>query len=620
MLDNPTDLGLETRQIVVKIFDDEQLVFSTDLSVPLELGRQSAGEPQPYCRIKTTTGARVVIARLRETTISRRHVHMQRQPSGRIRIVNRSKAALIEVDSIGLLQAGESCDVETPALLSLGTRVIRLVPEQVDKTPQFHELAQAALPPGRDRENLTLFADLVSNQSSEVLPETMIGWLRSVMDMFQSAANSADFLSKAARSLVDIVNLDSAAVLRYVDDKWQVEHLHFRLGNALQDEWRPSRTILEQVRRQKHTSLEIPENNLRASHSLAGVSALVAAPILDQRGEVIGALYGDRQSVGSRGGLPKISELEAMLVDLLASGVAAGLARLEQEQVAMAARVQFEQFFTPQLARKLESEPDMLEGKEAEVSVLFCDLRGFSRITERIGPARAIAWVRDVLGALSDCVIDHQGVVVDYIGDEVMAMWGAPELQPNQAQLAARAALQMIGKLPALNQRWEAEIGEPVALGIGLHTGMAMVGNTGTHVKFKYGALGNTVNLASRVQGATKHVNSPLLITGATAEQLDAKFHTRRLCQVRVVNIAEPVTLYELAFAAPPAWLQLKQQYEEALATFEDGRFLAATRISARLLDECPEDGPTRALLLRAVSALSEASAEFDPVWKLPSK
>ena len=127
-----------------------------------------------------------------------------------------------------------------------------------------------------------------------------------------------------------------------------------------------------------------------------------------------------------------------------------------------------------------------------------------------------------------------------------MAMWGAPEKQPDHAKLACTAALVMQGQLPKLNERWQAFLGEPMGLGIGINAGVARVGNTGSQRKFKYGALGNTVNLASRVQGATKYLKTGLLIAGSVHAQLTAEFDTRQLCRARVVNIAEPVDLYEL--------------------------------------------------------------------------
>ena len=152
----------------------------------------------------------------------------------------------------------------------------------------------------------------------------------------------------------------------------------------------------------------------------------MATPLLDSKGAVIGAVYGDRRR--PRGVLEQdlITELEAMLVELIASGVAAGMARLEQEHAALTARVQFEQFFTRELSEQLALHPDLLAGREAEVSLLFCDIRGFSRISERLGAEKTVQWIGDVMGVLSDCVLAHAGVLVDYIGDELVAMWRCP--------------------------------------------------------------------------------------------------------------------------------------------------------------------------------------------------
>jgi adenylate cyclase len=181
-----------------------------------------------------------------------------------------------------------------------------------------------------------------------------------------------------------------------------------------------------------------------------------------------------------------------------------GLARQAQEKAALAAHVRLEQFFGPDLARRLVREPGLLEGREAIVTLLFCDVRGFSRVSEKLSPAESLRWMNDVMSELSSCVLDEGGVLVDYVGDELLAMWGAPEDQPDQAERAARAALAMLAALPALDGRWQEAVGGPTEVGIGVNTGPAQVGNTGSTFKFKYGALGNTVNLGSRVQGLTK--------------------------------------------------------------------------------------------------------------------
>ena len=286
--------------------------------------------------------------------------------------------------------------------------------------------------------------------------------------------------------------------------------------------------------------------------SLMGVTAVVASPILDESQEVIGAVYGARRGAGRS---PEIRPLEAQLTQVLAAAVAAGLARLESEAQAARRRVQFEQFFTPDLAAALDRDPALLDGREREVTVLFADIRGFSAVSEKMTARLACELIRDIMEHLTARIMESSGVVVDYIGDGLLAMWNAPVEQPDHAARACRAALAMRDGLPELNRRWEDRIGRPIGLGIGINSGPALVGNTGSHKKFKYGPLGHTVNLASRVEGATKHLGVSLLITGSTRSGSANSFATRRLCRARVVGIAGEVELHELhAESASPDW------------------------------------------------------------------
>jgi adenylate cyclase len=262
----------------------------------------------------------------------------------------------------------------------------------------------------------------------------------------------------------------------------------------------------------------------------------------------------------------------------------------------------------------------LLSGREAEVTLLFCDVRGFSRISERVGPATTVSWIGNVMDVLSECVAAHDGTLVGYTGDELLAMWGAPVEQADHAARACRAALAMLDEVPRLNETWQTTLQERVRLGIGINTGRAQVGNTGSQRKPQYGPLGNTVNIASRVQGATKYLKTRAVITEATRAKLDDSFAVRRLCKVRVVNIAESVNLYELAPAGHAGWDGLKGRYERALAEFEDANFRAAVSILGGLVHDFPEDGPTQKLNARASVALDEGSGAFDPVWELPGK
>jgi adenylate cyclase len=402
-----------------------------------------------------------------------------------------------------------------------------------------------------------------------------------------------------------------------------VEAVHLASSAACSPDapaWAPSQTLLGRVRRERRTFRHVPPIGADTPRSLQDVSALVAAPILDGQGEVIGALYGDRRSGGQAAGSPKISPFEAKLIELLASGIAAGLARVKEEQAALQARVQFEQFFTPQLAAQLERDPRLLEGRDAEVTLLFADIRGFSRISGRLGPARTMAWIQDTMGALSACVLDHDGVVVDYIGDELMAMWGAPAPQADHAELACLAARQMMESLEAINARWQSELGSPVTLGIGLNSGSARVGNTGSLQKFKYGPLGDVVNVASRVQGATKFLGADCIITGTTLKALPAGVSVRRLARVRAVNIEHPIDLYQIVAAPPQDWDERCRRYHEALTALERDERTAAIELAAKLADDFPHDPAALALRRRAGDVAEHLAVGDTSVWQLPGK
>jgi adenylate cyclase len=312
--------------------------------------------------------------------------------------------------------------------------------------------------------------------------------------------------------------------------------------------------------------------------------------------------------------------VEAMLVDLLACGVATGLAREAQQKAALDAYVRFEQFFGPNLARRLAREPNLLESRDARVTLLFCDVRGFSRFSEKLGPAQTLRWMNDVLSELSERVLDEQGVLVDYGGDELLAMWGAPEDQPDQADRAARAALAMLAALPAINGHWQNLVGGPTEIGIGTSTGPARVGNIGSTFKFKYGPLGNTVNLGSRVQGLTKYLKCRLLVTRPTREGLGEDFIARRVVRARVVNIEEPVDLYEVEAAGSQQRGHLFDQSEAALDQLEAGEFALAARNAGTILLDLPGDGPLLLTLSRASNALMQDGRGFNPIWEPPGK
>jgi adenylate cyclase len=199
-------------------------------------------------------------------------------------------------------------------------------------------------------------------------------------------------------------------------------------------------------------------------------------------------------------------------------------------------------------------------------------------------------------------------------------MWGAPADQPDHASRACRAALKMAGKSDELDRKWRDRIGHPTRFGIGVNSGRARVGNVGFDRKFRYAPFGNTVNLASRVQGATKYLGAGVVITEATFQQLRFKTLSRRLCSVRVVNIEQPVVLYEIFDEDRPEVRELCQQYQVALTLYEKEEQAKAIRILSDILRLHPDDGPTLLLLSRAVEALLKREGAFNSVFDLPGK
>lgn len=633
--------------VSLKVYEGTRLAATLPIWRTTEVGRREPAEPLPYARLKRPDSDRVIVADLTETAISRKHLRMELLADGKFRLVNESAKNSVALAGGRRLAPGEQCELSLPITCELGTKVVQLEARAAEE-PHLQSLREPALVPGQASTRAKLsrlrgLADsgLMTQQPGapiDGLPgqalgssgrgaplagmsqDDLLAWIQASMDVFQSAAASADFLPKAVAAAAQMVDLDTVAVLLRPVGKWDLAAVCNRDGTPVPPQWRASQSMLQRVLDERRTFFHAPPKS-GVTQSLLGVHAVVAAPILDRAGSVTGALYGEGRSAGGRGATQPVSEIEAKLFELLAYGVASGLARVEQERQLIAERVRFEQFFTPELARVLQARGDeMLVAKDAEITVLFCDIKGFSRISAKSGAALSIEWVREVLSEMSDSVAECEGVLIDFGGDSLEAIWGAPVASTNHAAQACQAAAKMRASLPKLNERWASKLGEQTDITIGINTGQAQVGNIGSRRKFKYGAFGTTVNLASRVQGATKQLGVSTIVTGATARRLSPEFALRRLGSVRTVNISEPTELFELACEPDKAWHVRKALYEPALALFERGEFAPAKEALDRLLAEFPHDEPARRLTQRNAACLSQRPERFDSVWNLESK
>ncbi len=607
------------RPIEISVYVNDEQAYQAQFEVSLELGRQQNGESGPFHRRAANGGERLVIAPINEVGISRSHVLLTPDADGSVCVTNLSTnspvALKVEIGggTITLLSVGEERHIRPPVELGVG-KVRVLLGRAAEQSGQLHSLAVSSKAPGQAAAEAAVSGlaatGLAASLGAGVEVQPFIAWLRVALEVLQSAAGSADFLERAAQATANLVKLDSAGVLlRDGPQAFKIAALAKTEGAR---DWRPSRNMLATVCGERRTCWMNSQDLTSPSLSLEGVASVVAAPVLDPSGNVIGVLYGDRRRYDQ---LP-LGQLEAQLVELLASGIAAGLARKEQQEN----HIRLQQFFPANLVTLIENNSELLSGRNAEVTVMVCDIYGFSALAERLGPSRTVEWIREVMNLLSDCVIEQEGVLVDYVGDELMAMWGAPIRQPDDAQRACRTVLEARRSLAELSRRWQGELGQETIVGIGVNTGPAYVGNVGSARKFKYGPLGNTVNVASRTQGASKYLRCFSLITSDVQARLDGSFATRRLCQARVKNIAEPVTLYELADEATGVWRELKETYEEALRCFEGADFHRAAKLLGMALEGSAKDGPSMELLRRVVTGMNQGGDGFDPVWRFADK
>ena len=450
-------------------------------------------------------------------------------------------------------------------------------------------------------------------------------WFEALLEVQQSAAGSTEFYRETAEAIVEMINLDRGLVLLRQGEDWEIMGRHARVESegALF-----SRTVLSQVVDQRRTFFR-GITKIERERSLLGIEAVVASPIFDANKEVIGAVYGARytdQSTMTNG----IRSIEAQLVQLLAGAVSSGLARVQKEEEAARTRVQFEQFFSRQLVSELERNPSLLEGHDREITVLFCDLRKFSLISERLGARQVYELLGEMMDSFTNVVMDHGGIIVDYHGDGLAAMWNAPADEKRHAQLACDTADAMLEALKPLNEKWREPCGFPLSIGIGVNSGNARVGNAGSRRRMKYGPLGHTVNLASRLEGVTKVLSVPVLITEATRLQLTNTDRTRRLCRVLAVGMESPVAAYEYYVAEPTPndrdgtgdWLNMRDEFEQALECYESNNLAEARTIAERITTTAlgQQDRPTKFLLKRIADAEPVSPEEFDPIFHMKSK
>ncbi|HDH01700.1 MAG TPA: adenylate/guanylate cyclase domain-containing protein, partial [Nitrospirae bacterium] len=230
-----------------------------------------------------------------------------------------------------------------------------------------------------------------------------------------------------------------------------------------------------------------------------------------------------------------------------------------EEKKAREIRRMFSSYVTERVVNELIKNPDLarLGGERKEITVLFSDIMGFTRFSEGHAPEEVVAMLNEYLGAMTEVIFKWEGTLDKFVGDEIVAFWGAPLEQKDHAGLAVRCALDMVGRLEELQRKWKSE-GKPVLdAGIGINTGEVVVGNIGAEgKKMDYTVIGDHVNVGARIETLTRKYNTHILITEFTLNRIgdllttDSLYRThtsiKGLERVIVKGKERPVEIYEV--------------------------------------------------------------------------
>jgi adenylate cyclase len=281
-------------------------------------------------------------------------------------------------------------------------------------------------------------------------------------------------------------------------------------------------------------------------------------------------------------------------------------------------------YMSKEIADQLLSAGELeLGGKEQTDTVMYTDVRRFTSIAEALGPRETVSLLNDYFTEMVDAIFKNGGILDKYMGDGIMALFGAPFVGPNDADSALAAADEMMGRLAELNARRVASAQVPLDIGIGFSTGVTVVGNIGSVRRMEYTVIGDTVNLASRLEGATKQYGAKVILSEMTVRDLRRPATLRELDLIRVKGKDRPVGIYESLGhrAEEPRLPELLGLHAAGIQAYRARDWTSAHRAFDAALELYPNDGPAavyckRCELLRA----SPPANDWDGVWNLTEK
>jgi adenylate cyclase len=259
-------------------------------------------------------------------------------------------------------------------------------------------------------------------------------------------------------------------------------------------------------------------------------------------------------------------------------------------------RKALELYLSPSLAALVSEQTEALRlgGEKRDYTVLFSDVKDFTTISERLDPEVLVELLNAYLGAMTDVIFEHAGMLDKYIGDGIMAVWGAPLPQDDQAARACATAFAMMKRMRDLEGEWERRGWPPLTVRIGLNTGPMIFGNMGSSQHLSLTVVGDNVNLGARLEGINKMYGTSIMASEATVQAAGDIAVTREVDLVRVKGKFQPVRIYELL--APAAerqrWAVLIEHFDVGVRAYRERRWDDALAAFAAVLELRPDDGP----------------------------
>lgn len=523
----------------------------------------------------------------------------------RERLVIENHGRSIILQSGRRIHGGSSCTLDAPAFFWIGETCFSVT----HSTIKGNKTSLTTLPSFNGEVSGEELARILGKSPAAT---TLIHWLQSIGTLQRSVGGSKAFFADAAHAVFDPGGLDCGMIITCDDN-------HFEIANAFISNPELGigfdREVVEECIEKRQTVFH--DVNTFEDPSCKLQNAVIAAPILDHASQLIGVVYGSRcrHRNNFRQG---IRPLEAQFIQVVAECVTAGMVRLAQEANAARTRVQFEQVFSPKLVEVLQRDPSILSGHEREVTVMFCDMRASSFISDKLAPRELYNVLGDVMDYLTERIIENDGVVIDYYGDGLAAFWNAPMDQENHAELAVKSGLEILESLPELNENWRAVLGRNIQVGIGVNTGIALVGNSGSRTRMKYGPRGRNVNIACRIEAATKQFGVPMLVSEPTQKQIDKSFVTRRVFRSKLKGHDGEFDLYQpFDSKMDVRELERLRKYESALGNFENREFIDTMEKLVEIEVEGTNDAAAEFLLAQTRDAIK---AKKEPKVKIANR